>query len=319
MSINDLERLLEEKYSAEHYDDKYEKYSEFLEEQISNVKIFKLPNENSYNRLVVFIREILKELGKNSVCSRKREEVEKYISINDCFKNIDSNVRWIGINVEQGIHPLIPESLVWSDFKVIWNQFARYAKVALYDWSDSIDKDMEYERIKDKKSLEIQYITSSMERMVLVCCITFIESYLYNTRIVIRDNPIFRSRIEDNNLNSVLKNDKINDTQIIEDILFKIYPELKDIIYDNYEVYRRLLKLRDKYIHVSVREAGDGQPEMKQLMSTAGLNIEMKVKYVLDIIESINKIIWDSEEINLLWWKKDESCNFVEFELFKSV
>lgn len=313
--MNDLEKLLEETNPAEYYDDIYMKYHEHLTNQLLIDKRFKLTEESSYDGLIKFTREILSDLSEKNVSVYKREEVEKYIDIVNCIENIDSSVMWIGIHFEAGIYPFSPEKLVWYDFKVMWNIFAKKHKESLDDWIYSIDNNMEYERMHDKNSKEIQFISGTMERYVLISCITFIESFLYNNRIIIKNNPIFKMRIKEKKLSSVLQNDKINDLQIIEDVLFKIYPDLKDSIGKDYQVYKELLKLRDKYIHISVRENGN-YPEMKELLSSSGLNMKWKIKYALEIVNKINETILDSEEINLLWWKKDEQCNFEELELF---
>lgn len=317
--ITDLEKLLEEIYPPEYYDKIYIEYGENLKKQMLSNKIIKLTEESSYNEFIEFTKKILKDLSEKNVSVYERDEVEKYIDIITYFKNIDSSVKWIGINFETGIYPFSPEKLVWHDFKVMWNIFAEHKKICLENWYNCIQNNMQYERLHDKNTKEVEYICGTMERYSLVSCITFIESFLYNIRMVIKSNPIFSVRIKEMNLNSVLKKDKINDTEIIEGILFKIYPELKDNIKDEYDDYKKLLKLRDKYIHISVRENGDKQPEMKELISSSGLNIEFRVAKALDIVNKINAVILDSEKINLLWWKKDEQCNFEKLELFSIV
>ena len=314
--IMNLERLLVETYPAEYYDGIYIEYREHLKKQISIDEIFKLTEESSYDALIGFTRKILNDLSEKNVSVYEREEVQKYIDIIAYVKDIDSSVRWIGINFETGIYPFSSEKLVWYDFKVMWNIFAEHKKACLANWSNYTKNDMQYERLHDKNAKEVEYISGTMERYVLVSCITFIESFLYNIRIVIKNNPIFKIMIKEKNLSSVLNKDKINDTEIIEEILFRIYPGLKDSIKEEYEVYKKLLKLRDKYIHISVRENGDKQPEMNELISSSGLNMEWRVKYALDIVNKINDVILSSEKINLLWWKKDEQCNFKELELF---
>lgn len=317
--INELEKLLEETYNAETYDKQYEEYHKYLIYQFARDKVFKLTKEEAYQGLIEFTRVILNELIEKNVSVHTKAEIEKYVDINAYTKDIDESIRWIGINFETGLYPFIPEKFVWDDYKVIWNIFATYKKEALNNWINAVDGDMLYDRIHDKKTREIEYMANTMERSVLVSCITFAESFLYNIRIIIRDNPIFKKYIEDYNLEKVIQNDKINDMQIIEDILFIIYPQLKNIVSYEYKIYRELLKLRDRYIHISVRENGDRQPEMSSLLSSSGLNIEMKIKYALALVDKINNTILDSDKINMLWWRKDNPCNFIEFELYKIV
>lgn len=316
--IGELERLLEEKLNAESYEDRYIQYSNYLKELLKIDKMFKLTDEDSYNNLIAFTREILEDLIRKKIYVCIREDIEKYINIADYCK-IDSNVRWIGINFDTGLYPFIPDKLVWYDFKIIWNMFAKYKNQALHEWSNSVQQNMQYEDISNKDYLEVQYISGTMERTVLVSCITFVESFLYNARIIIRDTPAFRKSIENNNLITIINNDKVNDMQIIEDILFKIYPNLKENISEEYQIYKELLKVRDKYVHISVHENGDKKPEMSSLLLSSGLNIESKVKYALDIVYKINNSILYSHNINLLWWKKDESCSFEDLELFNIV
>lgn len=233
------------------------------------------------------------------------------------IKNIDDCINFVGVHFEAGIYPFSPEILIWSDFKILWNFFAKYRKEELDDWEKSVYYDLDYERIHNKNSIEIQFIKGTMERYVLVSCITFVESFLYNIRMVINSNPLFETRIKESNV-SGLKNDKITDRQIIEDVLYKIYPDLKKSIEKEYQIYKELLKLRDKYIHISVRING-GQPEMSEIVSSAGLNIEWKIKYVMDLVYKINEMIKTRDGLNILWWKHEEDCNFVELELFNIV
>lgn len=94
---------------------------------------------------------------------------------------------------------------------------------------------------------------------------------------------------------------------------------MKKNIEKEYQVYKELLKLRDKYIHISVRINGEGQPEMNEIISSAGLNIEMKIKYVMDLVYKINEMILKIDELNILWWKHKEECNFMELELFNII
>lgn len=317
--IKELEKLLEETRSAETYDKSYQEYHEYLKFQFAESKIFKLENEDEFHNLIDFTRVVLNELIEKNVSVHTRIELEKFMDINAYKKSINENVHWIGINFETGIYPFIPEKFVWDDHKVIWNIFAVNKKEALNNWVSAVDNNMEYDRIHDKKTREIEYIANTLERSVLVSCITFIESYLYNIRIIIKDHHVFKKYIEDYKLEKVIQNDKINDMQIIENVLFIIYPQLKGIVYDNYRVYRELLKLRDRYIHISVRENGDGQPEMSALLSSTGLNIEMKIKFALGLVDKINNIVFETNKINMLWWRNESLCNYMEFEQYKIV
>lgn len=314
--ISELEELLEEDYSSEHYNDTCERYNNYLKEQIELDGIMKL-KESDYNEIISFTREILNDLSEKNVAVYNREKVEKYMDVCSYIKNIDDCVNLIGVHFEAGIYPFSPEMLIWYDFKILWNFFAKYQKEALDDWEKSVYYDLDYERIHNKKSKEIQFITGTMERYVLVSCITFVESFLYNIRMVINSNPLFETRIKESNV-SVLKNEKITDRQIIEDVLYKIYPDLKKDIEKEYQIYKELLKLRDKYIHISVRING-GQPEMSEIVSSAGLNIEWKIKYVMDLVYKINEMIKTQDGLNILWWKHEEDCNFEELELFNIV
>lgn len=315
--VSELERLLKEDHPAEHYDNTCERYNNYLNEQLEVNEIIKF-KEINYDDIIAFTREILDDLSEKNVAVYNRDKVEKYIDVHSFIKNIDDCVNLIGVHFETGIYPFSPEKLIWSDFKILWNFFAEYQKRNLDDWIKSVDYDLDYERIHDKKSLEIQFITGTMERYVLVSCITFVESFLYNIRMVMINTPIFEDRIKQSNV-SVLKNDKITDKQIIEDVLYKIYPDLKKNIEKEYQVYKELLKLRDKYIHISVRINGEGQPEMNEIISSAGLNIEMKIKYVMDLVYKINEMILKTDELNILWWKHKEECNYMELELFNII
>ena len=316
--ISELEKLLNETYNAETYDMEYEKYREYLKNQFVNNHVIKLSNEDDYQNLIEFTRRIFEALIEKNVSVYTRAEIEKYMDISAHLFKFNENIRWIGVNFETGIYPVIPEKLVWYDYKIKWNIFAKYKKESLDKWIDAVNANKQYERIYDKEIKEIEYIAGAMERSVLVSAITFVESFLYNIRMTIKNNQTF-SKYIDCNLNKMLQNEKINDTEIVEKILFNIYPALKNLVSCEYETYKELLKLRDRYVHISVREDGDRQPEMSLLLSSAGLNIEMKMGHVLCLVNKINDMIVSSDKTDMLWWRKDEPCNFLELELYEIV
>ena len=313
--INQLDKLLEEKIPANAYDTLYENYNNYIKEQINKDKLNKLTGEESFQKIIRFTRKTFKNLVDKNVSIHRRSDVEQFIEID----NINGYVNWIGISVETGCYPVVPEKLVWYDFKIIWNTFAKYKKKSLNDFADFSFNSKSYERAYNKESRLIDYTAGTMERGVLVSCITFIESYLYNIRMMIKENILFKDRIKEYKLNNILKKDKINDTEIIECILFKIYPDMREIIKDNYKVYKELLKLRDRYIHISLRTNESNEPEMLPLISYQGLNIEFKIKNALKLVDEINKIILKYENIDMLWWRKEEECNFEELQLYKVV
>ena len=53
---------------------------------------------------------------------------------------------------------------------------------------------------------------------------------------------------------------------------------------------------------------------MNEIISSAGLNIEMKIKYIMDLVYKINEVILKTDGLNILWWKREEECNFIELE-----
>lgn len=317
--ISDLEKLLDETKPADNYDGIYNEYKRHLEKLLEIDNIFCLTNDNDYDDSISFTRQVLNDLIENNVAVYERSVVDKYINVTKQIKNIDDTVRLIGIHFETGIYPFSPEKLVWSDFKVLWNMFATYQKDNLNDWTYSVENNLQYERLNNKSSKEIQFITGTMERYVLVSCITYIECFLYNIRVMIKNNSKFKEKIKENDLQSVIYNDRVNDTQIIEDILFKIYPDLSELIKQDYQTYKKLLKLRDKYIHISIRENVKGKPEMNEIISSVGLSIEYKIKYIMNMVDKINTTIKQSDQINLLWWKKAEECCYEDLEIFDIV
>lgn len=318
--VGELNELLEQTYSTDTYNEKYESYKEYLLYQFSNgLEIFNVSNEKACYELVKFCKIILQELVEKSVSIHTKKELDKYMNIDKYLKDSIHATNWIGINFETGVYFCVPEKLVWCDFKIMWNLFAQWKRKSLEDWKKHVDNNTQEQRNSNKESKLIDYNAGAMERSVLVNCIIFIESFLYGIRMSINEGNLFKNNPSLIKLKSVLKKDKINDTEIVEKILFNIYPTLKENIKEEYMIYKDLLKLRDRYIHISVRRDNDGIPEVGALLSSNGLNIEFKISYALKMVEKINNIIFESENIDILWWMKKEKCDFESLELFKIV
>lgn len=101
----------------------------------------------------------------------------------------------------------------------------------------------------------------------------------------------------------------IQDTQIIDDILFVLFPELEEEIRDPYEIYINNLNHRDRYVHASpLIDKSNNSPHLKPLLDINEARLIEFLQNSIDIVLKIEENL--PRELKLLFWWYNEEIIF---------
>ncbi|TMN21749.1 hypothetical protein [Lentibacillus cibarius] len=161
----------------------------------------------------------------------------------------------------------------------------------------------------DVKYRELENKIGGMQRNLVFLSVTFVEACLYDFFYNIKQG----NHEETREVRDVLNKKKINDKQIIENIIYKLYPDAVEKIKPHYANYKEVLNYRDRYVHASPftdesRHISHLQPLFQV---TRGKTIEF-LQYSYDFIRQVDDILPD--KYKMLFWMFDAEVNFYNEE-----
>ena len=146
-------------------------------------------------------------------------------------------------------------------------------------------------------------------RTLIILSVSFVEAYLYNLFYCIKQVDFSeKSQVED-----VLGYKKIEDKQIIKQVIYVLFPEIQERVDNYFEKYKETTKYRDRYIHASAfMDQSDNTSELEPLLKF-DLNILItSLQNSIDFVKVIDSQLPSNLQI-LFWWYDDE-INFHEFK-----
>lgn len=216
------------------------------------------------------------------------------------------NHHWIDINLEEGLIHTTPVFILLNDLKIHWNSFIelinQYTEMQIR-LIPHIGKH-EFDNILEIREIKNSY--SGLYRTMIFTAVTFVEAFLLDVLINVKE--VFPNEKEKY---SILNNKgNISDEEIMEQLLFKLYPHLKTKVNNFYRTYKEILNLRNRYVHASSYK--EEHTNLSQLQYLLEFESE-KVKVYLDSCIKMVKLINDElpEEIkSLYWWDRFEEPDF---------
>jgi hypothetical protein len=151
-------------------------------------------------------------------------------------------------------------------------------------------------------------------RQLIFITITVVESYLYDSIIYISEEELKRHE-----LLATISHKKLQDTQIIEDIICKVEPELKKEIEPYYMSYKKLNDLRNRYVHINMRvdKTTSKYPIMFSVIALARLGLPKIINDCIKLMLLINEKFFVKRETDLLFWFEYKDFSFENMEKFE--
>lgn len=270
-------------------------------------------DDEKVDKIIEFMREKINILIEEEICLFQVKELSYLFDIKT-FLGIEilSEHNWIELNLTAGLVITVPELIIFNDFKIAWNNFV---ETKLY-----IDNEME-NRTTNEKIIDFYksdnnrimgYKLGTYYRNLIFLSVSFVESYLYNLFCTIEESSV----VEKTKTNWNFNNKTISDIQILDDILFKMYVNIENHISNEYSNYRKLLHLRNRYVHAipTINET-DQSSNIKPLLD---INVELLVELLQSSIVMVDKIQSIlPEEFKILFWWDSNVFYFADFKPFQ--
>jgi hypothetical protein len=272
-------------------------------------KHFKKPyNDEFLNKIIQFIRKRLTELKKSQSLFQARELMD-FLYIDRFFRpHPVSEHSWIDFTLYNGIIWTIPEMIIFSDFKVQWNEYIQIRETLK-------NKESEYHEFWyiHPELRANDYRLFAFRRVLVFLCVSFVEAYLYNLFYCIK----YSNLPNKNQVKYILKCVKITDKEIVERLVFKLFPEVKNSLNGYFKKHLVTIDYRDRYVHASpfINEA-DKSSKMQPLLSLSESTLIDLLQSSVDFVLKLEELL--PNELKLLsWWYDDDKINFKEFKLLK--
>jgi hypothetical protein len=261
------------------------------------LKLKKYDEQNSKfiindEKLIEYV-DFLKKYIKDKKTLFLYKDLSSFWDLNDLYKNEISEkhteiyhhhtFELVPFRYSGPIHTF-PEYFAYQDMINLWNL--------------TINK---YEIVKDEKEIlnttlrSDLYTYNSLLRTTLIVGVHFFETYLYYLYYNIKESHTFPK----NKLCNRKDIRKINDKNILEELLFKEYKDIKGKTDKNYNVYLETLEYRDAFVHMSAF-FDMGISRMQYLVD---IDIDYLSKFLSNIITFIDILEEELGDKKILFWK----------------
>jgi hypothetical protein len=262
---------------------------------------FKEPYNNEFlDFLINFFRQRLRELDDDAISLFQVKDISQILDTNkftgiDCLKGH----HWLEFSLDRHITVTFPEYIVFNDLKVQWNYYLDVRERILQSKQSIINIKTDYEYLKDEQKRHDLYLYGSLHRMLIILCVSFVESYLYDLFLSIKESEQFNQE----EIRSILNQNKVQDTEIIKRILFVLFPYIKNDyeFADLFNTYREIIDVRDRFIHASAFiDDSSKKSQLEPLLRIEETFLLKALQNSIDIVKKIDTELPD--ELKLLYW-----------------
>jgi hypothetical protein len=216
------------------------------------------------------------------------------------------NHHWLDFNIEHGITHTTPVFILLGDLKIHWNHFVELTdsyKDYQYKMVPGIPQH-EFDLIYEVREMRHSY--SGIYRTMIFTVVTFVEAYLLEVFINIKEvYPEERVKHK-----AFINDSKITDLEIMNNVIFKIYPEIKTTIHAYFDIYKEILKYRDRYVHASLYK--EEHSDLSKLQYLLDYELSTVVKYLnacVLLVKGIDDLLPENIQ-SLYWWDRVEFPDF---------
>ncbi|HLR09900.1 MAG TPA: hypothetical protein VK120_00750 [Sporosarcina sp.] len=186
-------------------------------------------------------------------------------------------------------------------------------------WNDFVSKYKQYEQLivtrdNNNEIRRLHYSLNSSSRFLVISSIIFVESYLYYLFYSIKNNNTYSN---DDRVKGILnRRGYIQDTQIVEDIIFKLFEEVENnqFIKKKYDLYEQSIELRNRLVHTSAFV--DESNNLSQLHPLIDIDLKDVISIAqnsIDFVVKIDELLPDEDKI-LIWWDRFDTPDFYKLE-----
>lgn len=280
-----------------------------IQTSMYNNFIFSSEDPETPNKIISFFRKKLKELKGGKSLSQVLD-FEEVMDIKWFMKRRGTpylhNHNWIDFNLEAGLVHTTSVFILLKDIKVHWNHFIeqieRYKDLQLK--LVPVIGQADFDNILEVREIRISY--SGLSRTLIFTSVTFVEAFLLDIFINIRE--VYPHEKE--NFTLLKNNGKLTDKEIMEKLVFKMFPSIKSKVGSLYSIYKEMLEYRDRYVHASSYKEGHSDlSKLQYLIELETQNVKEYVNASVKLVKLINDEL-PKEIQSLYWWSWFDQPDF---------
>lgn len=262
------------------------------------------------NRVVVFFRSRLQELMKEGISLIQAKEVSGFLDVKDFYSYpFIGEHHWLEFTLHRHLTLTIPEGIIFSDLKVQWNTFVELWGLFHRSQEGVISREDEFNFYNQEQTRENMYKLVATFRTLIILSVSFVEAYLYNLFYCIKEVD-FPEKLK---IKEVLGYKKIEDTQIVRQVIYILFPEIQQAVDTLFGRYKQTVEYRDRYIHASAFvDQSDNSSELEPLLKFDLRTLVTSLQNSIDFVREVDKLLPSNLQI-LFWWYDDE-INFSQLE-----
>ncbi len=273
---------------------------------------FKKPYDSKFlDYSINFLRTKVKEISDNGISLFQVSEISKILDVNKFFEiSCLADHHWIEFSLDRHLIPTFPEYILFNDLKVQWNNYIDVKEKISESKSKVRSAEDKHNYLKDEDNRSNSYSSGTFYRTLIILCVSFVEAYIYDIFLSIKEGNLPNKQ----QIESILNERKLQDIEIINRVIFHLFPELKNdsefmVLFTN---YKKIVKIRDRYIHASafINESSN-KSDLEPLLNLKEDILVDALQDSVDFVKKMNELLPD--ELKLLYWmdhdKSDEKYN----------
>jgi hypothetical protein len=279
-------------------------YSKKVNDSLKELSFKEPYNDILLNNIVIFFRTRLKELREDEISLFQGREISSLIEINKFFGNpCIKEYHWIEFSLQKHMTVTFPEFIMFNDLKILWNYYLEIQNKINTKWVSIATEQDKFEYLKNQETRELLYTISAVHRNLITLCTGFVEAYLYNLFLSIKEENLSNKEA----IESILNKKKIQDTEIIERVIFPLFPDINsdDSIEQLYRIHKDTINLRDRYTHASAfPDCSTKKSELMPLLKITPDVLVVSLQTSVDLVKRINELL--PQNLKLLYWLDNE-------------
>lgn len=269
-------------------------------------------DEKLINDIITFLRRRVQELQQGEVSLFQAKEISKFLDIKNFFNPNISEHHWIQFDLSRHLIITVPEMIIFNDLKVQWNFFIELREELSKGLRGISSREDMFEFYKKEQTREVHYRLSAVFRTLIILCVSFTEAYLYNIFYCIKESNLSNKDI----VYEILQLKKIEDLQIIKQIIYPLFPHIKENIGYLVDDYKKIIKYRDRYIHASpFIDPSDNKSELQPLLIISEMHLIHSLQTSVDFVTKLDELL--PQGLKILFWWYDGDIKFNEFKKLK--
>jgi hypothetical protein len=284
-----------------------------LVQQSMKDSFFKEPiDDDTTTKVIELFRKILADLKKGKTLFQAYE-FEHLIDIKKLLHHRGVKIldhHWLEFNLEHGLTHTIPVFIILGDLKIHWNHYVEKMNFLLKEQSKIISEKqrLEFEQREDIR--EIRHTISGLFRTMIFTAVTFVESYLHDLFFNIKHMEI----PDKEKISGTLEATKITDKEIIERVIYVLFPDIKKDIDNLFRQYVKVVNERDRYVHASAfKDESNNKSKLQYLLKYDNFEVSKALAICVDFVKTLESKL-PSELQFLYWWDRFEEPDFTQLK-----